>query len=88
MVVVAGIVILFMGRQVPRLIRKLFEQKTLAYAPDTVEIRLEYWPGKNEIGTEKQKEDVQTKAGDAFNNVKKNVSPVSVGDLGGMCIQP
>lgn len=80
---VVGLAVLFVGKEAPRLVRELFEQKTLAYAPDTVEIRLGYWPGK--MGFASTSADVQKMAGDAFSDIKS--SPFfSVSILGNICV--
>ena len=70
MAMVVGLAVLFAGKEARRLTRELFEQKTPGYAPDTVEIKLGYWPGRT--GDASTGADVQKMASDTFNDIKSS----------------
>lgn len=63
---VVGMAVLFAEREVHRLF--LGRSKQQLYAPNTVEIRLGYWPGKNGSSSV----DVQKMADGAFNEIMKS----------------
>ena len=69
MAMAVGLAVLYVGKEASRLVRELLEQtETPGYAPDTVEIRLAYWPGKMGFTGA----DVQKKAGAAFGDIKSS----------------